>query len=122
MESRKMFKVISPVEKRGGGKWWMRCGSGFLNKDESINIYLDALPLGGSRNEGVTLQLRELTEDELRERAEKRSSFAPRGQYDANGLPSSRGSYGGSAPPGRDSYDGNGQASSASENATDVPF
>jgi hypothetical protein len=67
-----MFKVISPIERRDGTKFWMRCGSGFTNKDDSINIYLDAIPMG----KDVTLQLRELTEQELRERADKRASHA----------------------------------------------
>lgn len=69
---KRMYKVISPIERRDGGKFWMRCGSAYTNKDESINIYLDAVPVGKE----VTLQLRELTEEELRERAEKRASFA----------------------------------------------
>jgi hypothetical protein len=57
-----MFKVICPVEKRGGGTYWMRMGSAFTNKDDSINIYLDAVP------KNFQLQLRELDEDELRRR------------------------------------------------------
>lgn len=70
----KMYKVISPIEgKDGNTKFWMRCGSGFTNKDDSINLYLDALPLGQKE---VKLQLRELTEDELRERADKRASYS----------------------------------------------
>ena len=86
---KKMFKVISPVDRRDGGKFWMRCGSAFVNKDESINIYLDALPLAGmGKGDGVTLQLRELTEEDLRERADKKSTYASRGAVDPNGLPS----------------------------------
>ena len=71
--NKKMWKVISPIEKADGTKFWMNCGRAFTNKDESINVYLNALPLGVKE---VTLQLRELTEEELRERAEKRASFA----------------------------------------------
>jgi hypothetical protein len=59
---KKMFKVISPIEKKGGGTFWMRIGSAFTNRDDSINIYLDALP----RN--FQLQIRELTEEELARR------------------------------------------------------
>ena len=74
MLQKRSFKVISPIERpNGGGTWWMRCGNAFTNKDESINVYLDALPLGMKE---VKLQLRELTEDELRERAEKRASYS----------------------------------------------
>lgn len=73
---KRMYKVISPVESRDGGKFWMRCGNAFTNKDESINIHLNSLPLIMKDGAGVTLQLREVTEDELRERAERRASFA----------------------------------------------
>jgi hypothetical protein len=65
-----MFKVISPIERRDGSKFWMRCGSAFTNKDDSINVYLDAVPVG----KGVTLQLRELTEEDLREREQRRGA------------------------------------------------
>ncbi len=71
---KRMFKVISSVERRDGGKFWMRCGSAFTNKDDSINVYLDAVPVGKE----VTLQLRELTEEDLRESAAKRAAFASR--------------------------------------------
>jgi hypothetical protein len=78
-----MFKVISPIERRDGGKYWMRCGNAYVNKDNSINVYLDAMPLvAGKDGQGVTLQLRELTDDELRERAEKKASYAARGTLD----------------------------------------
>jgi hypothetical protein len=77
-----MFKVISPIEKDGGGTFWLRCGSAFVNKDNSINIYLDAMPLRTKQGEGVKLQLRELTDEELRERAEKRATYSARGTLD----------------------------------------
>jgi len=69
---KRMYKVICPIE-RNGSTFWMRLGSGFTNKDESINIYLDAVPVGLKE---VKLQLREYTEEELKQRAEKRSSYA----------------------------------------------
>ena len=79
----KMFKVISPVDKDGGGTWWMRCGSAFLNKDNSINVYLDAMPLRTKPGEGVKLQLREFTDEELRERADKKAAYTSRGTLGA---------------------------------------
>jgi len=102
MQQRKMFKVISPIEKHGGGgQWWMRCGTAFVNKDESINVYIDVLPLAGmAKNDGIKLQLREYTEAELQERAEKKASYQSRGTFDANGLPSMSGGYGGGAADG----------------------
>jgi len=73
---KRMYKVISPMESREGGKtWWMRCGTAFTNKDESINVYLNALPLQ-LKDGQVTLQIRELDEEDLRKRDDK--SYAPR--------------------------------------------
>ena len=74
MLQKKMFKVLCPIPKRdGSGKWWMRVGSGFENKDSSINVYLDAMPVRGD----VTLQLRELDESDLRERDGDRRTSHP---------------------------------------------
>jgi hypothetical protein len=78
---KRMFKVISPIDKRDGGTYWLRCGTGYVNKDNSINIYLDAVPCG-HKDRGVTLQIREITDDELRERADKRASYSSRGALD----------------------------------------
>lgn len=73
---KRMFKVITPIDKRDGGKYWMRVGSGYTNKDDSINIYLEAIPL--SHGKEVTLQLRELTDEDFRRASEKRSTnFVP---------------------------------------------
>ena len=79
---KKMFKIISPIDKRDGTKFWMRCGVGYENKDQSVNMYIDALPVAaGKDGRPLTLQLREVTEEELRERSEKRgsSSYSSRG-------------------------------------------
>lgn len=71
---KQMFKVLCPIPKRDGtGKFWMRVGSGFRNKDNSINVYLDAMPVRGD----VTLQLREMDENDLRERDAGRQSSPP---------------------------------------------
>jgi hypothetical protein len=70
-----MFKVLCPMESPSGHKWWMRMGSAFMNKDASINIYLDAVPT----KPGSHLQLRELTDEDLRISNERRAAFnAPR--------------------------------------------
>jgi hypothetical protein len=80
-----MYKVLTPVEMKDGGTYWMRLGSGFENKDNSINLILNAFPVGKE----AKLQIREITEEEQRERAEKRSTFQARGtgRVDYNGLP-----------------------------------
>lgn len=70
---KKMFKVITAIEKRNGEKFWTRCGTGFTNKDDSINLYLDVIPAGQKE---FMLQLRELTEEELAPRT-PRSQRAP---------------------------------------------
>lgn len=70
---KRMYKVISPLERRDGGKFWQRCGTAYTNKDESINVYLDVIPTKAD----FTLQLRELTEEELRNNSERRASSTP---------------------------------------------
>lgn len=87
-EDKRQFKVISPIEKRDGSRFWLRCGQAYVNKDNSINVYLDAMPLVQSKDgRGITLQLRELTAEELRERGEKRASYSARGTLDFNHAP-----------------------------------
>ena len=68
---KRMFKVISAIEKKGGGKFWMRLGSAFINKDESINVYLDAVP------KTLEFQLREMTEEDFA-RSSKPATFGDR--------------------------------------------
>lgn len=58
---KKMFKVLTHVETKSGG-YWMRIGSAFLNKDDSINVLCEAFP------KSFQLQLRELDEEDLRRR------------------------------------------------------
>ena len=76
MVQKRMFKVICPIERKDGTTYWMRVGTGFTNKDDSINLYLDAMP------KDMKLQIRELTEEELRERDSRRSEFAGRRNND----------------------------------------
>jgi hypothetical protein len=73
MLQKRMYKVLAPIEKKDGtGTYWLRLGSAHTNKDESINIYLDAFPRDGK------IQLRELSEEELRERDSRRAEYALR--------------------------------------------
>ena len=65
-------KVLYTIVERPGGKsWWTRIGAGFLNRDGSINIKLDAIPMSGD------LQLRDWEPRENGERAPARAT-APR--------------------------------------------
>lgn len=68
-QQKRMFKVLGIVPKHSNPKesMWLRLGTAFVNRDNSINIYLDALP------RSFELQLREFEEDELR----KRDSHSP---------------------------------------------
>jgi hypothetical protein len=104
-----MYKVVCPMKTRSGGTWWMQLGNAFDNKDNSINIYLHAMPVG---QEEVKLQLRELTEEEMRERTEKRAAYQARGTLRVDGP-----SQGERAP-----VDFNGLPSSGASLSSDVPF
>jgi len=78
MPDRKMYKILCPME-RNGRKWWMSLGMGFTNRDASINLHLDAVPVGQTN---LVLQLREYTEEDQRLNAERRASFGTnRGGY-----------------------------------------
>ncbi|MCE9574841.1 MAG: hypothetical protein K8W52_16950 [Deltaproteobacteria bacterium] len=61
-QSRKIFKILCPIERKDGTTFWLRVGTAFPNRDQSINLYLDVLPANQK------LQLRELDEEDLRER------------------------------------------------------
>ena len=67
----RMFKVIAPIEKKDGSTFWMRVGTGFPNKDQSINLYLDAIPFNHK------LQLREVDEEDLQPRRKRDEAGAP---------------------------------------------
>ena len=46
-----MKNVFTMIEREGDEKSrWVRIGSGFVNRDGSLNIYLDALPVNGKIN------------------------------------------------------------------------
>ena len=62
MLQKKTFKVLAAIPKRDGTQWWMKCGTAHTNKDDSINVYLDAMP------RDLKFQLRELDEEDLRRR------------------------------------------------------
>jgi hypothetical protein len=53
-EQQKNIKAVYTVVERGQGKsFWVRIGVGFTNRDGSLNLRLDAIPVNG------TLQVRE---------------------------------------------------------------
>jgi hypothetical protein len=65
----KMYKVLFPIEGSDGKTThWIRGGTAFTNKDESLNAYIDSIPLTVFAGKPFKLQIRELEEGELRRR------------------------------------------------------
>lgn len=60
LQQKRMFKILGRVPKANGASYLMRVGTGWGNRDNSINIKLDALPVSGE------LHLREMDEEEMR--------------------------------------------------------
>ena len=52
----KTLKVYNIIENGNGTNYWQLVGVAFINKDQSINVKLNCLPLNGS------LQIREQSE------------------------------------------------------------
>ena len=52
-QSRTMKTVFTVVDRGPGKSFWIRVGVGFTNRDGSLNLKLDALPVSG------TLQVRD---------------------------------------------------------------
>jgi hypothetical protein len=46
-DSNKRKKVLCPVSGANNKTYWLRMGTAHVNKDNSINLYLDAIPLNG---------------------------------------------------------------------------
>lgn len=97
MVQKRMYKVLTPIPKRDGtGSWFMRIGNGFTNKDNSINVYLDAIPVGIQPGKGMTLTIKELDENDLRQREAHRAN-APL-SYPPSGAAGPAGSIGAGSP------------------------
>ena len=47
------LKVLNPIENENGKTFWQQVGIAFINRDGSINVKLNSLPLNGR------LQIRE---------------------------------------------------------------
>jgi len=100
---RRSYKVLASIPRYDGqGDYLMRVGSAFQNRDDSINLYLEAIPAAAA-NGRIRLQIRELDA----------TDFARREQYRANTNAARGGDPGAFAPPAPSN------ANAASEN---VPF
>jgi hypothetical protein len=64
-----MFKVMVPIEKKDGGTFWMRVGTGFPSKDGSgaLNLYLDVMPM--ANKDKAMLHVREMDEEDFQRSA-----------------------------------------------------
>ncbi len=69
----RMWKVIAPIEKKDGSKFWMRVGSAYPNKDGSTNVYVDAWP---TNTKGM-IQLREMTDEDFARKRSHHDEHAP---------------------------------------------
>lgn len=66
----KQLIVYSVLEKKGGNVW-VKVGKAFVNRDDSLNVYLDALPMQGK------LHLREKPAGKETSREEQHEFAAP---------------------------------------------
>jgi hypothetical protein len=104
---KKMYKVFATVDLKNGGTYWMKVGAAFTNRDDSINLYLDAIPPPDRKSNRYELQIREYTEEDRR-RSEANRSSAP-------STPDYGGVGGGPSVSSR-------AVTAAASSANDVPF
>jgi hypothetical protein len=75
----KPMNVYAPIERPDtGATFWIKLGIARVNRDGSINIYLDGLPLGGR------LQLREKIEKTEKADARQDASREDSGREDSS--------------------------------------
>ena len=48
MPNHNMLEVFTIIETDGGKARWTKVGVAFINRDQSINVKLDALPVNGT--------------------------------------------------------------------------
>ena len=66
LEENKVKIAYTVVERnRDGRKFWVRVGAAFVNRDGSLNVRLDAMPVNGE------LQIRDYQPREAREGTER---------------------------------------------------
>lgn len=67
MDAAEKKTIYTIVERKDGKSYWVRIGTGFVNRDGSITVKLDAVPVNG------VLQVREWEAPEVRAEARKRA-------------------------------------------------
>jgi hypothetical protein len=79
-QTSKTMKVVWTVVERGQGKsFWTRVGVGFVNRDGSLTLRLDAIPMSG------TLQVRDWQEPFERRAEATDAPLVPRAKQQAAG-------------------------------------
>jgi hypothetical protein len=71
-QTKSMKAVYTVIEKGPGKSFWVRIGAGFTNRDGSMNLHLDALPVNGK------LQVRDWEPDRRTGEASGPEATAPR--------------------------------------------
>lgn len=67
MEAAEKKTIYTIVERKDGKSYWVRIGTGFVNRDGSVTVKLDAIPVNG------VLQVRDWEAPEVRAEARKRA-------------------------------------------------
>jgi hypothetical protein len=79
-ESRGWKAVYTIVERPGGEKKkWVRIGNAFVNRDQSINVKLDAVPVNGA------IHIRDIDEEEIERSRQWREQRALRSAASVGG-------------------------------------
>ena len=76
-EPRMTWKPVFTIVERQGSekKFWVRIGTAFTNRDQSINVRLDAIPVNGQ------IQIREPDEEDLERSRQRRAERAAMPSY-----------------------------------------
>lgn len=67
---RSKMKAVYHITTRNSKRYWTRVGIGFVNRDGSINVKLDAVPVNGE------LQVRDFADEESSVAAERSTNGA----------------------------------------------
>jgi hypothetical protein len=65
VNEKKKFKVLNAVTRKDGKTFWNRLGVAYVNKDNSINVYLDAFP------KDFQFQIREYDDEDFKPRRDR---------------------------------------------------
>lgn len=76
---KKQFKILAEVPRYdGNGTFLLKIGTGFENRDASINGFLESLPLAAFSPKGIKIQIRELDARDLEKREQYRATSTGR--------------------------------------------